>query len=249
MNSRQHAVLLLFSLVVAYLWLSVPWLNTYALQAVALSVAGYFILKRLKKSKLHHLLPQQDSAEMSLVTFSLMLLVGKTGAIDSPLFPLMYIHLFFLVMSSSRFTAAVVGSATALYLFALEPAITTSNVGHLATIPVVLLFFLFAREQHEEVIKDQQQLQQEEILVEEYSEEAEQLKSIIAQLESDRANHQAMVNTFKPILAKAQAQIFSWSQRYFACEPQALFEANELQQFLNQALTEQPETTQDETGE
>lgn len=249
MNVRQHVVLLLASIVCAFLWLRLPWLNSFSLQAVALVVAVYFIIKRLNKSKLNHLLPKQNSAEMSLVTFGMLLLVGKTGAISSPLFPLIYIHLFFLVMSSSRSTAAIVGSSTVLYLFALEPLITTANIGHLITIPVVLIFFMFAREQHEEVIRDQQELQQEELLVEEYSEETTQLKSTISQLELEENQRQAVIQTIQPIIKIAQAQIQSWSQRYFACEPKALSEANQLQQYLDQALSNQSAVADDETSQ
>ena len=236
MSSRQHTALLLFAIFLAFVWLQVGWLKPYALQAVALSSTSYILLKKFKRAKFHHLLPQQNSIEMALVTFSLMLLIGSSGTLHSPLFPLTYIHLFFLVMSSSRSTAITVGPLTALFHFGLEPTITLSNVAYLTTIPIMLFFFLFAKEQHDAVLKDQQTIAQEEKLLTEYTEKTQKLQQAIAKLEEERVEKSEMIDAIHAVLNQVQDKLFSWSQQYFACEPKALSEVEELYREIDQAI-------------
>lgn len=236
MHPRQHTALLLFAILLAFVWLQVPWLQPLALQGVALATAAYIILKKLNRSKIHQILPQQNSAEMALVTFSLMLLIGHTGTLNSPLFPLTYVHLYFLVMSSDRVTAAIVGPATALYHFSLQPEVSMANIGHLISIPIVLVFFLFAREQHEEVIIEQQTIEQDETLLNEVTQESQALQLTIDQLETEKSEKTQMVDQIHSVLNHVQNQLLEWNQQYFACEPKAQSEVKELFREIDQAL-------------
>lgn len=240
MHPRQYTALLLFAIFLAFVWLQVPMLKSLSLQAVAASTICYFVIKKYTRAKLKHILPQENSAEMALVTFSLLLLVGNSGTLNSPLFPLTYIHLFFLVMSSSRSTAITVGPATALFHFGLEPTISLSNIGHLITIPIILLFFLFAREQHEEVIKEKQTIAQEEVLLTQCSKETRKLQDKLAKLEKDKNNQRSQLIEGRALLDQARQQITQWKQQYFACEPKALAEADDLNQQIDQAILLQP---------
>lgn len=240
MHPRQHTALLLFAIFLAFVWLQIPFLKSLSLQAVAASTICYFVIKKYTRAKLKHILPEENSAEMALVTFSLLLLVGNSGTLNSPLFPLTYIHLFFLVMSSSRSTAITVGPATALFHFGLEPTISLSNIGHLITIPIILLFFLFAREQHEEVIKEKQTIAQEEVLLTRYSKETSKLQDKLATLEKENIDQNSQLITSQALLGQARQQIIRWKQQYFTCEPKALAEADSIDQQIDQAMLFQP---------
>ncbi len=236
MHSRQHTALLLFAIFLAFIWLQIPILKPLSLQAVAISTVCYFVIKKYNRAKLKHILPQENSAEMALVTFSLLLLIGNSGTLNSPLFPLTYIHLFFLVMSSSRSTAITVGPATALFHFGLEPTISLSNIGHLITIPIILLFFLFAREQHEEVIKEKQTIAQEEVLLTQCSKETRKLQDKLANLEKENSNQHSQLIDSQTILGQTRQQIARWKEHYFICEPKALAEAEILDRQIDQAV-------------
>jgi len=59
-----HALLLASAVVFAYWWLQTPSLQYYSLQAFSVAVIGYFLLKRLSRSKIWHLIPAHSSLEM-----------------------------------------------------------------------------------------------------------------------------------------------------------------------------------------
>ena len=236
MHPRRHTALLLLAIVLAFLWLKTPILNSYSLQAVAGCTFIYFVIKRKKRSKIHHILPDHDSAEMALVTFGLMILIGSSGTIASPLFPLTYIHLFFLVMSSDRATSVVVGPATALFHFGLEPVISGSNIGHLLAIPIMLMIFLFARQQHEELIKNQSTMHKEEQLIAKYSENAIALEEALQNKNKLIQRNNLITESMHNLLSIVRLQLKSWDKHYFACEPTAHTEMMELEKQVAEQL-------------
>ena len=83
MSARYHTLVLLLAITLAYLWLQVPVLRTYSFQIFALFLAGFFIVKRFKKAKIWHILPDAASYEITLLTFSFLLLIGATGNTES----------------------------------------------------------------------------------------------------------------------------------------------------------------------
>lgn len=249
MSSRQHTALLLLAIFLAFIWLQIPALKPFSLQAVALATVSFFLIKRYQRSKLHHVLPKQNSVEMALVTFSLLLLIGNSGTLNSPLFPLTYIHLFFLVMSSSRSTAITVGPATALFHFGLEPVISLNNIGHLVTIPIILVFFLFAREQHESAVLEKQTIIQEEMLLTQCSEKTSHLQQEVATLKQVAVDQNSQLDLVQKILSRTQKQLFHLGQRYFVCEPNALAEIEAINQEINQVQNVKSPTITENSNE
>lgn len=150
MSARYHTLALLLSITLAYLWLQVPILRQFSFQIFALFVAAFFIVKRFKKAKLWHILPDWASLEITLFTFAFLLLIGSTGNTVSLFYPLTYIHLFFLVMTSHTPTAIVATIAIMLFHYAVEPNLEIATIQALMTLPIMLAIFLFARKEYDE---------------------------------------------------------------------------------------------------
>lgn len=162
MSAPLQSFLLSLSLLFAFIWIQTPFLSPYSLQAFAVSILLYFISKKMTKSKRWFLLPSRESWEMVLATFAFSLLIGATGNTNSPFFSLTFVHLFFLVMATHQNTSLVTTAGIILFHYALAPQMIGSNWPILATIPVVLIFFLFGKNQQEEVVKEKSIVQKDE---------------------------------------------------------------------------------------
>lgn len=154
-----HTLVLLLTLVLSYLWVTLPILAHYSLQAVAVSVLLFFISKTLNKRKIHHLIPQYATFEVSLITFIFTLLISATGGTNSVFYPLIYIYLFLLVFSTYTQTAILTTLGLMFYQYTLMPLTNQVDLLDLASLPIILIFFLFSKQQHEAVIKDEKLLQ------------------------------------------------------------------------------------------
>jgi hypothetical protein len=154
MSVHLHTLLMVISIALAYLWLQHPVLSFYSLQAFALSAFLYLVIKRLNKAKFWHIAPSYVSIEMLLATFSFLLLVGATGNTASPLYPLVYLHLFFLVLACHVSTSLVVTGVLMLFHFAVSPNAFPEEISALLAIPLMTMLFLFTKHQHEEVVRE-----------------------------------------------------------------------------------------------
>ncbi len=143
------------SVIVAYLWLSIPALAPYSLQAFAGCILLYFILKRANQAQIWQILPTTAVDEMVLVTFAFMILVGATDGTTSIFFPLMFVYLFFVSMTMNLTTSIVMTLETSLFFYALNPHLQQLNLSHLISLPVVMTFFLFAKYQYEQAKRNQ----------------------------------------------------------------------------------------------
>lgn len=181
MSEKKHAMLILVAILLAYFWLVTPQLYAYSLQVFALATLLFFVLKRLNKAKFWHILPKNHSYEMFLVSFSLLVLVGSTGNTHSLFFPFSYIHLFFLVMSCSEKTAITSTMAILLLHYALSPVVTVTELTTLATIPLLLVFFLFAKKQYDEVVLNQKIIEKEQNTIVSLEQTEHTLESFISQ--------------------------------------------------------------------
>lgn len=162
MPALIHAILLALALVAAYTWLQIPALEHYSLQAVAAATLLYLIIKRAAKANFWHIAPSALSAEMPLLTFLLLLIVGSTGNLQSYIFPITYIHLFFLVMACEVPVAIAAGLGIVLFHFALSPQVAWPELSHLISLPIVMLFFLISKYQYQELRRQQTLISQDE---------------------------------------------------------------------------------------
>ncbi|PIR61540.1 MAG: hypothetical protein COY81_00790 [Candidatus Pacebacteria bacterium CG_4_10_14_0_8_um_filter_43_12] len=150
MSAKFHSLALLMTIALAYIWLQVPLLRMYSLQIFALFVLAFLVIKRFKKAKLWHILPEWASYEITLLTFAFLLLIGATGNTKSLFFPLGYVNLFFLVMTSYVPTAIIATAAIVLFHYALDPELSVATIQSISTLPIMLAIFLFARKEYDE---------------------------------------------------------------------------------------------------
>lgn len=174
-----HGILLVGAIGLAFWWLQIPDIGYYSLQMFALSVVIYFVLKRIGRSKLWHVLPAHTSLEMIVATFAFLLLIGSTGNLNSPFYALSYIHLFLLVFSSGYKTSSIATGLIMLFHVSLTPGETLELIGSIASLPIVFFFFLFAKSQYEEVIRERQIIAEDEITVEQLQRKATELETFL----------------------------------------------------------------------
>jgi hypothetical protein len=150
MSQFKHTIAVLLSIGLAYIWLSTPSLSYYSLQAFSVASFGFFLSKRFSKAQLWHILPETHSFEIVFVSFALTVLIGSTGNASSIFYPFAYIHLFFLVMTTRQITAISATLSVMLVHYALEPSLTSITIASFTTLPLMLVFFLFARRQYDD---------------------------------------------------------------------------------------------------
>ena len=175
---RQSAALVL-SVIAAFLWLQIPFLKPYALQGFSAAVVIFFLLKRIKKAKIWHILPSKASLEMSLLTFAFLLFIGSTGNLNSIFYPLTYVHLFFLVLAT-HVPAAIVATICVLFFhYALEATLGIPEIQTLFSIPIMLLIFLFAKAEYDQAHAAQALLEKEETELKEITKEQHMLHTFV----------------------------------------------------------------------
>jgi hypothetical protein len=156
------AVGLLLVLVIAYFWVKTPALVHYSLQAFFAALASYLILKRFKRaqspSAFWHLAPRFKNLEILLLTFAVLMLVTATGSLDSILFPLLYVLLFFMVFSTDDITSIVASSGLSLFFYSLTDLSAQSALASLISLPLVTVFFLLAKKQYDIAVRESSQL-------------------------------------------------------------------------------------------
>jgi hypothetical protein len=162
MSAHIQTLLLAITLGFVYWWLQVPALSFYSLQAFAVSVVLYFIAKRISKAKIWHIAPAAQSFEMVLATFAFMILIGFTGNFESILFPLTYIHLFFLVFSTHLTTSIITTLLLITFHYALGGGAVSVAISETIAIPIMLVFFLFTKHQYSEVIRERKIIENDE---------------------------------------------------------------------------------------
>ncbi len=152
---------ILCAILAAYVWLLTPQLAPYALQAFAGVTLLYLGVKRLKHAKTWHFLPSGDTLELALITFACLLLVGATGNTNSHLFALNSVYLFFLALAVSLPVALVATTGVIWFYLGIAPEITLAVLSTLATLPILLVFFLFAKKQYDEARVDRHIIEQD----------------------------------------------------------------------------------------
>ncbi len=136
------------SVIIAYIWLSIPFFKQYALQAFAGCILFYFILKKLNDAKIWEILPATAIDEMTLTIFAFLIAIGATGGTTSLIYPLVFVLLFFISMTTSFATAITISLELILFFYALSPNPELINIPNLFSIPLVMTFFLFAKYQY-----------------------------------------------------------------------------------------------------
>lgn len=178
-TKSAQTILILMAVLGAYIWLLTPFLKLYSLQAFAFSLLAYFVVKFLQKKQPWKILPGYLSIEILLASFAFLLLIGATGNTRSLFFSLSYVHLFFLTFTTDKQTAIIGTLAITLFHFALSQVFDTEHVVQLLTLPLMTLFFLFAKAQYDELVRDQVTISSQREMISELSSEEQTAASSI----------------------------------------------------------------------
>lgn len=157
-----HTLLLSLGIGAVYFWLHVPSLKAYSLQLFAALGLGYFVLKLITRKKPRQFLPSTMSLETVMATMAFLLIVGSTGNTTSWFFPLSYVYLFFIAFSSHVITSLVVAFLVLLFHYGLNPDMSQAGLVSLTSLPLVMIFFLYARLQYQDNLEEEQQIKEDQ---------------------------------------------------------------------------------------
>ncbi len=156
--SKRQSVITILAIFAAYMLLHFQAAKMYSLQIFMLSITLFFIIQRIKGAKLWHVMPSKHSLELALLTFSFVFLIGSSGNTHSTFFSLTYIHLFFLVFSTSIETTITAIFSLFLIHYGLEPIVGLEEIGTLLSIPAIGALFIFAKNQYDSIEHKDKQL-------------------------------------------------------------------------------------------
>jgi len=179
MSSAAHAVSIVVAIALAYLWLQVPILHNHSLQIFALMMIAFFVIKRLRQAKMWHIAPDPGSLELSIITFSFLLLIGATGNTQSVFYPLGYLHLFFIVLACTVPTAIIATTTIMLFHYAVQPAFDMTHLQALIALPIMLVLFLFTKHQYDQSRFKQNLLKEEKDVIDTLSMHEHELEKFV----------------------------------------------------------------------
>ncbi len=155
MSTIKHTILLTMSVLAAYLYLQVPFLKHYSLQVFAFCTALYLILQKRQRGRFYLILPDSASANLALINFAFLLLVGASGSLASPFFAITFVELFFIALAAPAQTSLLLALEIMVFHFSLSIAnstnfvLSTAELSNLIALPIVTVFYLFAKSQYE----------------------------------------------------------------------------------------------------
>jgi len=155
MSTIKHAILLTMSVLAAYLYLQIPFLKHYSLQVFACCSALYLILQKQQKGRFYLILPDNSSANLALINFAFLLLVGSSGSLASSFFAITFVELFFIALTAPTKTSLLLVLEIMVFHFSLSIAsstnfvLSTAELSNLISLPIVTIFYLFAKSQYE----------------------------------------------------------------------------------------------------
>jgi hypothetical protein len=163
---------LIVALALAYAWMVLPELRGYSLQLASLGLVLFFVLKRVSRSRLHHILPRPDSLEAAILLGVVSLGIGATGGLASPFLPVYYLLLFITVLTLSLSSNLVALAGMSLFLWGTTPhPLASIQLIELVSLPFLLPLMVFARMQFDEAKEQKYLAEQEEILLDEQEEQ------------------------------------------------------------------------------
>lgn len=163
MQFDKRLPFLVLSFVLIAVWMSIPWLEQYSLQLVALSLLVFLALRfKHNRENLTQLIPKKGSSELIPVTIVFMLFISATGNTHSWVYPLTYVYLVMIIFSLEKKTAGILALCTFLLQAFLVNTFTVQESIILLNIPVISGVLLFAKQQYEKAQIEEQLLVEEE---------------------------------------------------------------------------------------
>jgi len=160
--------------ILSFVWVRTPALHPYSLQLIAALTLLYFGVKYSAKKKLHHILPNALSFETSMLTATLLLVVGYTGGTASLFLPLLHFLLFLSLFTLDTASLITLGLTIPFFLWAVggggltsggvggalgNGSLSTHTIATLLSFPALLPLLLFAKTQYQERLAEKHTLQ------------------------------------------------------------------------------------------
>jgi len=173
---------LIVAVVFSYLWIAIPSLNLYALQATATLVLMYSLKKLFQKKRQVHrastmsyvsqtnrkqeFFPSSKKqsqaslrAELFMLVSALLLLIGHTGGISSIFLPGLYVLLFIAVFALQPLSLVLLGMLIPTFLWAILPHTPSLHeISTLISFPLLIPLMLFAKLQYQEAQEDEKEI-------------------------------------------------------------------------------------------
>jgi hypothetical protein len=161
-----HVIIQLVATILTFLWVNNPSLSPYALQVSALMLLFLVLCKHILKA------PSFKLAESVVATITILMLVGTTGAIRSPLFFLNYLLLFCLSLLIEPILPIILsGAFITFYLLLTSPDQMGIRITELIAFPLMTPLAYFLGSFYQKVKNQRLQLQKLSQKVEELEEE------------------------------------------------------------------------------
>ncbi len=162
MPTIKNLLLILVAILLTQLWLTTPSLNHYSLQLFAVTFLGYFIVKKINKTKPWQVIPKGFSLELFFITPAVLLLTGATGGLESFFYPITYAYLLVIAISCTTINTTVISIALTLFYYSLNTSLSSHEVANLITLLIAPIFFIFIKQQYQDVKVSHYLLKKEE---------------------------------------------------------------------------------------
>lgn len=163
-DTRLPFVVLSFAII--GIWMSVPFLEIYSLQLVALTFLLFVFLRfKHNRNNLQSPFPNHTNSELIPITLLFMLLISATGNTHSWAYPLTYLYLFLIVFSLEKTSALLIAGCTFALQLLLITTFTVQEMIILVNIPLITGVMLYAKDRHTTALLEKQIIEEEEALV------------------------------------------------------------------------------------
>lgn len=145
------SLLILLAIIGSYAWISIPELRAVSFQLSLALMLLYFISKRLRGTRWHHILPTETTLETAFLTAGVVIVVGSTGGLTSPFLPLFHLLLFISVLTVNLPANIVKMVGLTVFLWATAPhPISRQMAIELLSLPFLMPLMVLARLELEE---------------------------------------------------------------------------------------------------
>lgn len=162
MTKLIYTLLLLVSGICSFIFVSIPSLSYYYTpQVIAVLILLVLFFHQLYTKKGVVIL-KGVRVELPLLGAIFLILVGTTGSTASLLYPLVFVHLFLLLIVLDTINAITSSFLITLFHLLITPIENEQQLASLLSIPVLTLLFLFTKKQLEQRFLEKQILEKRE---------------------------------------------------------------------------------------
>ena len=177
MRKYLELILITIAIILAYVWLQMPFLARFSLQGFAVAILVFFALLFLAQRS-------QTSAnvlrfELVPLIFAIIILIGSTGSTSSSFFALLYVFLLLVVLNTTLNTSSIVTSELVFVFYALTINLEVRDWLQLLSLPLMMGFFIYSKYQFDMSAQQREELVTSTELVETISQQKMTLERFI----------------------------------------------------------------------